>query len=640
MIEDSLKDVLDWGRANGECPGALCELEQLPSQLGIANTDLTQCPAGMIFALQKTSSIIHREAPDPAPPGGNEGKAICRSHMLVRRYFARAGEPISRKEVQGAWKDLVQLIKKHEGKAKCKHWKQWQHRVLTPLVARARKTPWAIDQAEIERISADVNPTERRVLRRSVRFLNSLSDVEGIPDLERFAPMVELVVPAGSARARRMNWNSFPAAFRASFDEAARRAVEMEDDLGQAAIERIEAGEDPEVVTAEVEAAAGERGHAVRNPERAIERYRYRVNWLVRAWEDRGGDVTTLTSVDEVMTSSTIEGAIADHIARSSMEASDLKDPARSTTLKGMLRPLASFARYGLRMPGPAAVIALLHDKHVVRPRAKLGLNADQGGAIADEVARKLRRAPAMAVAYTNGPERVAREARRRIVAARQKGSKAGEMAALNLFQGAVMLAIQMSRPLRPEVLWNMRIRAEGSAASNQTPTVTTATIRFEMEAWEGKTQPVAVTLRGSDARIVHHWIKWRRGRWLELRGIADTCYLFPGEAQPSRRCPDGSLLPRGTRSPHRLTHAWRSSCAMLGQSITPHQCRHLVAMLILAERPGDYAFVASVLGNSEDIARAHYGRDTGEKAAMASREAILAAHPEALDEIRRRARR
>lgn len=59
------------------------------------------------------------------------------------------------------------------------------------------------------------------------------------------------------------------------------------------------------------------------------------------------------------------------------------------------------------------------------------------------------------------------------------------------------------------------------------------------------------------------------------------------------------------------------------------------MATLILSLHPGNFALVASVLGDTEDTVRRHYGQDDGALAAQAVREALLARHPAALKKFR-----
>mgnify|MGYP003116259896 CR=1 FL=1 len=66
---------------------------------------------------------------------------------------------------------------------------------------------------------------------------------------------------------------------------------------------------------------------------------------------------------------------------------------------------------------------------------------------------------------------------------------------------------------------------------------------------------------------------------------------------------------------------------------------RHVVALLILAVRPGDYDFVSTVLGNDDATAREYYGRDDGQAAAREARAALLAEHPDLFSQLNRRHR-
>ena len=95
--------------------------------------------------------------------------------------------------------------------------------------------------------------------------------------------------------------------------------------------------------------------------------------------------------------------------------------------------------------------------------------------------------------------------------------------------------------------------------------------------------------------------------------------------------------LPRGCYAPSAFLELWRDASRVLGVAETPHRMRHVVALLILALRPGDYGFVATVLGNSAPVARKHYGRDDGQAAAREARAALLAAHPDLFQNFKRR---
>jgi integrase len=86
------------------------------------------------------------------------------------------------------------------------------------------------------------------------------------------------------------------------------------------------------------------------------------------------------------------------------------------------------------------------------------------------------------------------------------------------------------------------------------------------------------------------------------------------------------------------IMELWDLGDRQLGLGLTPHQCRHALATLMLAVRPGDFANVASVLANTEQVARRHYGKDSGEAAAVAVRESLLAQHPDIFARMKGRA--
>lgn len=131
-------------------------------------------------------------------------------------------------------------------------------------------------------------------------------------------------------------------------------------------------------------------------------------------------------------------------------------------------------------------------------------------------------------------------------------------------------------------------------------------------------------------------WQEVYRPKYLELRGLDDTPYLFPGKAQPPRGKAK-VVPPAGCMSASSRAALWKLGDQYLGLGLTPHQCRHAVATLTLAIHPGNFALVASILGNTEDVARQHYGRDSGEAAAGKVREALLAHHPDIFSKLKRK---
>ena len=536
---------------------------------------------------------------------------------------------------------LIEVVAAQEGEpGSGARWNVGRHRSLTVLQARAVVAPEALDQAEIDRIGRAMSAEKRRSLRNAVRFLNSLVRLTNeIPALRAFLPAIQLAPPAGSSWARRMDWDVLPEAFRASFDTAAAACVAGEADFAEAMLARIEAGEDPELVMSEADARQASR---VGKPTGALGGYKQAVAWLVRAWEDAGGDVADLVDLRDLLQRSTIEAAIKDQIARS-RNAADLRDPLESATLRTRLANLMTIARHGLEDQKAVAIIKLLRLQHHDVPRKKRAQAGERGAMEVDRIFGALRQRPELATIWSNAPRRIADAARRDIGAARAEGNEAREVTALRAFAGAVAYALQMSRPMRTECLRHARLASRGDAHANlvrTAPGEDACTFRFA--PWEIKNARwVTVEIVGDDAAILREWIETWRPRLIELRRLdARNVYLFPGAAQPKREEGDPVVLPRGAYSTSAFLELWRDASAILGVHESPHRMRHVVALLILAMRPGDYAFVSTVLGNTATTAEKHYGCDDGQEAAKQARAAMLAQHPDLFKQLQRRVSR
>jgi integrase len=147
--------------------------------------------------------------------------------------------------------------------------------------------------------------------------------------------------------------------------------------------------------------------------------------------------------------------------------------------------------------------------------------------------------------------------------------------------------------------------------------------------------QTLVVNVHGADARILWEWDRVHRPELMKLRGIDSSPYLFPGTAAPRLR-KTALNLPSGCMSVAAIMELWDLGDRQLGLGLTPHQCRHALATLMLAVRPGDFANVSSVLANTEKVARRHYGKDSGEAAAVAVRESLIAHHPDIFARMKR----
>ena len=409
------------------------------------------------------------------------------------------------------------------------------------------------------------------------------------------------------------------------------------DELAERYLARIEAGEEPERVMADADKAAASNSRSVAKPDAARAGYRQTVTWVLRAWREAGGDLAQLSDIGEIFGPEMLKTAILEHITRAN-DAHDMKDPIQSGTLHTRLSNLSTLARHGLRDKKAVAIVALLRKQYYDTPRHK-AQNSSAGDMDADKLFDMLRQRPQLAAIWTNAPQRIAAHARRELKEARKNGSTAREITALRRFAGAVAYAIQLSRPLRTACLRHMRIRSAGDAPANLVrDTPDGDRLQFRFQGWEVKNQrAVTVDVTGDDAHLVREWIATLRPRFIELRGIDDSPYLLPSSSHPARDSGDPVALPSGCYTTSSFLEFWEDASSVLGVHVTPHRLRHVVALLILASHPGNYALVATVLGNEEHTARRHYGRDNGEEAARRARAAMLAQHRDLFGALKKR---
>ena len=640
----NLKDVEEWAEANGESGDTVRSLKRVPARLGMLDADLASLSADPLRYDRDIAgrgyALVSR-AKDMEKNGRREDSRV--RALLKRFQAAHFGMTPQHQSVRARYDALMDLIEANEGKpGSGKRWNIGRHRSFCALRARAAVAPENLTQEEIDRIGREMSAEKRKGLRKTVVFLNTLARLTNeIPELRGFLPAVQLDPPAGSSWARRMAWNDLPAAFRASFYAAADACVAGEEDLAEQMLARIEAGEDPEIVMAEADERGTQDESGVGKPTAAREQYRLAVTWLVRVWENEGNDVDALTDIRELFQKSTIEAAIVDQIARS-RKADDLRDPLVSTTLKTRLTSLKTLAKRGLEDMKAVAVIRFLQVQHYDVPRKKLAKTGEEDAILmeVDRIFSNLRQKPELANIWSNAPRRIADAARREIETARLKKNLGQELTALRKFAGAAAYAVQMSRPMRPECLRHGRIASHEDAHANlvrNAPGEKSLTFRFA--PWEIKNDRwVTVEVVGDDAEILREWIETWRPRMIELQKLdKNNVYLFPGSAQPKLEEGDPIVLPRGSYSPSAFLELWRDASKVLGVHETPQRMRHVVALLILALRPGDYAFVSTVLGNTADVAEKHYGRDDGQAAAREARAAMLAAHPDLFNQLSKR---
>lgn len=306
-----------------------------------------------------------------------------------------------------------------------------------------------------------------------------------------------------------------------------------------------------------------------------------------------------------------------------------LKDADKSSAIWSRFTNLTTIARHGLCDPEILAqirIVRLFYADYVLSP---IEMTAE-----AEAICDRLRKSPELAAAFVNAPARLGAIA----TSALDKASTfVAHERALRLSACAAAYAVQVSRALRPGNLFMIRRKATEDCPRNLTWIVDRehAEIRFAGgEVKNGKT--VIVNVHGEDARVLWQWDRVDRPELMKLRGIEFSPYLFPGTAAPRLR-KSALNLPVGCMSVASIMELWDLGDRQLGLGLTPHQCRHALATLMLAVRPGDFAGVASVLANTEQVARRHYGKDSGEAAAAAVRQALIAHHPDIFALMKRR---
>lgn len=640
----TLAHVRDWAKEADEPKDSIRNLEWIPARLGMIDADLGSLPASLVDYERIVAGKGYALVGNPKDIKANGRRMDSRIRALLRRFWAAfdgtcAASPV----VRARWNALMALIEAEEGlPGTGSRWNIGRHRTFCALRARSTLAPEDLTQEEIDRIGRELSADKRKGLRKAILFLNSLIRLTNeLPELSPFLPQTQLAPPAGSSAARRIDWAALPAPFQASFEAAADACLANEGDLAEQMLARIEADEDPEAIMAEADARAVAMQGGVGKPTAAREQYRQSITWLVRAWENEGGDTEDLIDIRELLTRMTIEAAIKDQILRS-RAAHDLRDPLASTTLKTRLASLTTIAKRGVEDPKAAAIIRFLRTQHYDVPRKKL-MKTKEGEALQMEVDRifaNLRQKPELASIWSNAPRRIADAASRDIAAAQLRKHKGQELTALRCFAGAAAYALQMSRPMRTKCLRQARIAADGEAHANlvrTSPDESLLTFRFA--PWEIKNDRwVTVDVIGDDAVILLDWINIWRPRMIELQGLdAKSVYLFPGSAIPKPEVGDPVTLPRGCYSPSSFLELWKDASSVLGIHETPQRMRHVVALLILTLYPGDYGLVSTILGNEEATAKKHYGRDDGQAAAKASRAALLAAHPDLFTQLTKR---
>ncbi|QFS84856.1 hypothetical protein FIU97_19380 (plasmid) [Roseivivax sp. THAF40] len=636
-IENSqatLGDVLAWAEANGEKRDTLYELKKVPARLNMATEDIGLLPADLqhfehVVAPAPYGMVSSSKDLEQARRRGNS-----RVRGLLERFWVVQGDqtPVPENVAQ-SYTDLINWVRAQEGFVeRGARFTTSTHKCLFALRARCQVPLPELDQGEIDRVFAEATTEKRKSLQRGVKLLNRLQrGMNAWPEIRPRLPKTNFEIPKSSDRAERILWTSLPEALRCDAETVFREVLMTQDDLSAWAKAQMAAG----VASLEIDQAVAQkvkiRGRRPRNSKTALAGYRGAVTWLARSVRQHDGGLPQIAGLRDLMTRDRISNAIEDQIARSQASLL-LKDPKKTQTLGNRLKNLRTIARNGLYDPEIVAhvdVLRVVFEDYVVTPR-EMHDNAE-------EICKLLQRRPGLAAKLVNAPAALALKAEVWLKDARDHQDEQRELVALRLFAAAVLHAIQMSRPLRPANLIALRCRGSQEIAGNLSWVRKGGHAELRFAPGEIKNdREVTVHVMGADAQILADWMDKHRHRLLELMGLSDSPYVFPGEASP-RNVKDAITLPHGCMSASSFAELWALGAQEVGLGLTPHLCRHALATLILAIEPGNFAKAAAVLGDTEETVRRHYGRDSGEEAAKSVRAALLARHPALFKSMKRK---
>ncbi|PJE37483.1 site-specific integrase [Pseudooceanicola lipolyticus] len=624
-------DFLDWAKETGESRDTVYEIEKVAARLDLTEEELDLVPADLgyfekVIAVSAYGAVSRSKNLDTARKRGNS-----RVRSALQRFLLARGHDTPDTGARASYDKAIKFIVENEGFVDSGAlFTTSTHRPFLLVRARARLALPDLDQAEFDRLWLDATPDGRKSLRKfAQRIVELRRGHNRWPELADLLPRQALVVPAASDRARRILWKSLPADFRADAEEVLRQTLRQPADMKEWAKEQMRLGRSAIEIDAEIAARVGDKKKKLpKNIETALAGYRQATTWLLRESHAPETGFAGLGTLRDAFTTDALEAACAAQIARSAASPT-LKDSDESSTLWSRFTNLTTIARHGLRDPEILArirLVRLFHADYVLSP---IEMTAD-----AEAICNRLRKSPHLAAAFVNAPARLGDISTNELAAASTDFAKDR---ALRLSACAAAYAIQVSRALRPANLFMTRRRATPGCPRNLTWIADRehAEIRFSGgEVKNGET--LVVNVLGDDARVLWQWDKVDRPKLMKLRGLDDSPYLFPGAAAPRLR-KSALNLPSGCMSVASILELWDLGDRQLGLGLTPHQCRHALATLLLAVNPGAFATVASVLANTEQVAKRHYGKDSGEAAAVAVRAALLERHPDIFSRMQRR---
>ncbi|WP_334061614.1 site-specific integrase [Limimaricola cinnabarinus] len=623
-------DFLDWAKETGESRDTIYEIEKVATRLDLTEEELDLIPADpsyfeKVVAVSAYGAVSRSKDLDTARKRGNS-----RVRSALQRFLASRGHVTPVAGIRVSYDEAIAFIVENEGFAnQGALFTTSTHKPFLLVRARARVGLPHLDQAEFDRIWLDATPDGRKSLRKFARRIAELRRGHNSwPELADLLPRQDFVVPIASDRARRIAWQSLPASFRADAEEVFRQTLRQPADLKAWAKEQLSLGRPAVEVDKEIAERAGKKKRPPTNTTSALAGYRQATTWLLRESYSLEVGFAGHTTLRDLFTTDALEAACDAQIARSAASTT-LKNADESSVLWSRITNLTTIARHGLRDPEILARIGLVRMFY-----ADFVLSPDEMTADAETICDRLRRSPHLAATFVNAPSRLGAIS----TEALQTATTAfAQERALRLAACAAAYAVQVSRALRPANLFMIRRKATEGCLRNLTWVVDKEHAEIRFSGGEVKNgQTVIVNVHGDDARVLWQWDRVHRPELMKLRGLDSSPYLFPGTAAPRLR-KTALNLPCGCMSVASIMELWDLGDRQLGLGLTPHQCRHALATLMLAVRPGDFAGVASVLANTEEVARRHYGKDSGEAAAVAVRESLLAKHPDIFARMNRR---
>ncbi|MGR3456018.1 site-specific integrase [Pseudooceanicola sp.] len=623
-------EFLDWAKEAGESRDTVYEIEKVATRLDLTKEELDLVPAELgyfekVIAVSPYGAVSRSKDLDTARKRGNS-----RVRSALQRFLGAHGHVTSNAGIRTSYDTAIAFIVENEGFVdRGALFTTSTHKPFLLVRARARLSLPHLDQAEFDRLYQDATPDSRKSLRKFAQRIAELRRGHNSwPELADLLPHQDFVVPIASDRARRIAWKSLPASFRADAEDVFRQTLRQSADLKAWAKEQLSLGRPAVEIDKEIAERAGKKKRPPKNVNSALDGYRRATTWLLRESYSPEAGFAGLTTLRELFTTDALEAACDAQIARSAASVS-LKNADKSSTLWSRFTNLTTVARHGLRDPEILArigLVSMFYGDYVLSPSE---MTAD-----AEAICNRLRKSPHLAAAFVNAPSRLSALSTEGLEAA---SSNFARERALRLSACAAAYAVQVSRALRPANLFMTRRKATQGCPRNLTWIVDKEHAEIRFSGGEVKNgQTVIVNVHGDDARILWQWDRVDRPKLMKLRGIDSSPYLFPGTAAPRLR-KSALNLPGGCMSVAAIMELWDLGDRQLGLGLTPHQCRHALATLMLAVRPGDFAGVASVLANTEDVARRHYGKDSGEAAAVAVRESLLAQHPDIFARMKRR---